>query len=162
VIDQEKFKMLTPLACAWAKGQEEMILQQGAPLGRRRLEDARRAGVQNPERIRMLVVERMPVPENLELAEAARHAQIITDACLGMTLGHGIIVRADRWQDRELIVHLLVHVAQCERAGGLEPWIHEYLGDRQAANFSVGLYEEEARRMAREICAAETGASLSR
>ena len=34
----------------------------------------------------------------------------------------------DAWNERELILHNLVHIAQCERSGGLEQWVREYLG----------------------------------
>jgi hypothetical protein len=51
-------------------------------------------------------------------------------------------------------------VAQCERSGGLEQWVRHYLVDRtNCPNFTIGaLEEEEARRIAREICAAEATA----
>lgn len=85
-----------------------------------------------------------------------RHAQILTDASRGVTIGHGIIIRADGWQNRELLLHQLVHVAQCERSGGLESFVGEYLCDRRTcADFSVGSLEDEARGLAREICAAD-------
>jgi hypothetical protein len=54
------------------------------------------------------------------------------------------------------MVHQLVHIAQCERAGGLAPFVQQYLSDRQESQeFSAGSFEEEARRLAREICAAD-------
>jgi len=159
MIDQDKYERLAPLAYQWAKTQEDFILQHGAPLGPRQLADARRVGVQDPERVRLLVVDRIPPPDDAELADAARRAQIITDASKAVTIGHGIILRADRWQDRELILHALVHVAQCERSGGLEFFVEQYLSDRATcANFSVGSLEEEARQLAREICAADAAA----
>jgi hypothetical protein len=50
-------------------------------------------------------------------------------------------------------------VAQCERSGGLEQWVRHYLIDRtNCPNFTIGALEEEARRIAREICAAEAAA----
>jgi hypothetical protein len=106
--------------------------------------------------VRVLVVDRIPLPDEPELAEAARGAQIITDASRGVALGHGIIIRADSWQNRELLLHQLVHVAQCERCGGLESFVAEYLSDRRSSpDFSVGSLEDEARGLAREICAAD-------
>ena len=156
MIDQETFQQLAPLACQWAKDQEQFILASGAPLGPGHIADARRAGVQNVSRIKILVVDRIPLPDNIDLAEAARRADIITDASRAVTIGHGIIIRADCWGDRELIVHQLVHVAQCERSGGLEPYLQEYLCDRHTcANFTIGSFENEARRTAQEICAAD-------
>ena len=156
VIDQATFNRLLPQAYAWAKAQEDFILARGTRLGRRYTIDAQRAGVQDCERVRILVVDRMPLPENEELAWAARQTQIITIASRGVALGHAIIIRADAWGDRELLVHQLVHVAQCERSGGLECWVQRYLFDRQKSEkFSVGALEEEARRIAHDICAAD-------
>src|SRR5687767_8757555 len=156
MIDQEKFERLAPLAYQWAKQQEAYILQHGAPLAAHQLADAGRVGVQYPDRVRVLVVDRIPLPDDEELAEAARRAQIITDASRGVAIGYGIIIRADSWQNRELLLHQLVHVAQCERSGSLESFVSEYLGDRRNAHdFSVGSLEDEARGLAREICAAD-------
>src|SRR5437763_12003799 len=154
MIDQEKFDRLAPLACQWAKGQEAFILKHGAPLTAGQITDAKRVGVQNSARVRVLVVDRIPLPDDEELADAAQRAQIITSACRGVAIGHGIIIRADSWQNRELILHQLVHVAQCERSGGLASFVSEYLLDRRGSrDFSVGLLENEARSFARDTCA---------
>jgi hypothetical protein len=156
VIDQSTFDRLLPAAGEWARAQEEFILARGTPLGPRHLADAKRVGVRDTARVRVLVVDRIPFPENEELAEAARQTQIITVASRGVAIGHGIIIRADAWGDRELVLHQLVHVAQCERSGGLELFVREYLFNRhQSEKFSVGSLEEEARRTAREICTAD-------
>jgi hypothetical protein len=153
MIDQKDFDRLAPHACEWAKTQEASILQHGAPLTADQIADARRAGVREPERVRVFVVSRIPLPDDKELADAARRAQIITDASRGVAIGHGIIIRADSWRDRELFLHQLVHVAQCERSGGLEKFVHEYLLDRRSGsqNFSRGSLEDEARALAREL-----------
>ena len=92
------------------------------------------------------------MPDDKELADAARLAQIITDSSQAVAIGHGIIIRADSWQNRELLLHQLVHVAQCERSGGLETFVSEYLTDRRdSRDFSLGSLEDEARSLAREI-----------
>jgi hypothetical protein len=156
MIDQKTFDRLAPLACHWAKTQEAYILKHGAPLTARQVADARKAGIEDCARVRVLVVDRIPMPDNEELAEAARRAQIITEACPGIAVGHGIVIRADNWQNRELLVHQMVHVAQCERSGGVDFFIPEYLSNRRTSpNFSVGSLEDEARGRAREICAAD-------
>ena len=154
MIDQKDFDRLAPLASQWAKVQEAYILQQGVSLTGAQTADARQVGVQDPARVRVLVVDRIPLPEAKELADAARQTQIMTDASRGVTIGYGIIIRADSWKNRELLLHQLVHVAQCERSGGLESFVMEYLLDRRSSrDFSVGSLEDEARRLAREICA---------
>ena len=160
MIDQEKFERLAPLAYQWAKQQEAYILQHGVRLGAHQMADASLAGVAKPDQVRILVVDRIPLPDDAELAEAARRAQIITDASRGVAIGYGVIIRADSWQNRELLVHQLVHVAQCERCGSLEAYVSEYLSDRVSSpDFSVGSLEGEARGLAREICAADRAAT---
>lgn len=156
MIDQATFEQLLPLAYRWAKAQEEFVFAHGISLSPQQMADARLAGVQDCERVRVLVVDRIPLPEGGELAEAARHVRIITEDTRCIGLGHVIIIRGDAWGDRELLVHNLIHIAQCERSGGLEPWVRQYLLDRQnSATFSLGSLEEEARQRAREICAAD-------
>ena len=153
--EQEGIERLAQLARQWALDQEAFVLKLGAPLTAPQLADAARAGVQDAARVRVLPVDRMPMPSNPELAGAAQRAQIITEASPAVTIGHGIIVRVDRWNDRELLLHQLVHVAQCERCGGLEAFVEAYLTDRSTcADFTVGSLEDEARSRAREICAA--------
>jgi hypothetical protein len=154
VIDQDTFENLLPLAYQWAKAQEEFVLAHGTPLSPQQMADARLAGVRDCERVRMLVVDRIPLPESGELAEAARRTHIITEGTRCVGFGHAVIIRAEAWGDRELLVHNFVHIAQCERSGGLEQWVPQYLFDRQtSASFTAGPLEEEARRIAREICA---------
>lgn len=160
--DQKAVQRLAQLARDWALEQEAFVLKLGAPLTAPQLADAALAGVKDAERVRVLPVDRMPLPGSLELAEAAHRAQIITDASPAVTLGHGIIVRADRWNDRELLLHQLVHVAQCERCGGLEAFVEEYLTDRSTCpDFTVGSLENEARTLAREICGTPASSKMA-
>jgi hypothetical protein len=162
MIDQKDFERLAPLACEWAKAQEASILEHGVPLTADQTADARRAGVRDPGRIRVLVVDRIPLPEDKELADAARRAQIITDASQGVAIGYGVIIRAESWRNRELLVHQFAHVAQCERSGGLRTFVREYLLDRRSSrNFSLGPLEEEARTLARQICVGDRAAKPS-
>ena len=154
MINQNEFERLAPLAAQWAKRQEAYILEHGVPLTADQTADAFLVGVAEPARVRALVVDRIPLPDDEELARAARGAQIITDASRGVAIGYAIIIRADSWRNREILLHQLVHVAQCERSGGLEKFVNEYLLDRRSSpDFSFGSLEDEARSMAREICA---------
>jgi len=75
MMEQEKITLLAPLACRWAKAQEQFILQHGAPLGERQKADALLVGVQDAARVRVLVVDRIPLPDHKELAEAAQGAR---------------------------------------------------------------------------------------
>lgn len=161
MIDQETFQELLPVAYEWAQAQEDFVLTRGAPLSSRHLADAKLAGVQDCERVRVLVVDRIPLPENPALAEAARRTGIISHETRCIGFGHALIIRADAWGDRELVLHNLVHIAQSERAGSLEHWVEQYLSDRHTcAKFTIGSLEEEARSLAREICAGNSAAKV--
>ncbi len=152
MIDQVTFEEFAPLALRWAKELEETILTRGFPLSANGAQDAVRVGVQDPERVRVMVMDRIPLPEDPRLAEASRRAQIITEATRAAAIGYGVIIRADSWGDRELLLHQLVHVAQCERGGGLEAFVTQYLTDRQTSpEFTLGALEHEARSLAREL-----------
>jgi hypothetical protein len=159
VVDPETFEHLLPFAYEWAKTLEELVLSRGAPLGERHTVDAQLARIKDISRVRVLVVDRIPPPENRELALAARRLGIITEDTRCMGFGYALVVRADAWNERELILHNLFHIAQCERVGGLEQWVRRYLSDRTScADFTIGSLEEEARVLAREICSAHTAA----
>ena len=62
---------LLPLAVAWAAAEEQRILREGVALTNAELDDARAAGVQYPDRMRVLRVESVPVPQQPELRAAA-------------------------------------------------------------------------------------------
>jgi hypothetical protein len=153
VFDQERFEYLFPLAYRWAEQQEQFVLERGNRLSPRHVADARLAGVQDCARVRVLVVDRVPLPEDPQLAEASRRIGILTEDTRCVGFGYALIIRVDAWNDREVVLHNLVHIAQCERAGGLEQWCRQYLGDRNnCPKFTLGSLEDEARRIAHEIC----------
>ena len=158
-VDQTTFEKLLPIAVQWAKAQEAFVLKHGSLLSARHLADAKLAGINDPERVRVLVVDRIPLPEDPSLAEASIRVGILTDDTRCMGFGYALIIRVDAWNDRETILHNLVHIAQCERAGSLENWCCQYLADRTSCpKFTIGAFESEARSFARETCAAEAAA----
>jgi hypothetical protein len=159
VVDKQTFEYLLSLAYQWAKTQENFVLEHGSRLSARHMADAKIAGVKDPSRVRVLVVDRIPLPNDRQLAEASSRIGILTQDTRCMGFGYALIIRVDAWNDRELILHNLVHIAQCERSGGLENWCREYLGDRNnCPRFTIGSLEDEARRLAHEICAAQAAA----
>jgi hypothetical protein len=63
-----------------------------------------------------------------------------------------IAVKAD-YQDRELIVHELIHVLQYERFGGIEGFLKAYMPEiLPPQRYEEGPLEEEATNVARRIC----------
>jgi hypothetical protein len=153
MIPEARFKELLPLACAWAEEQEGIILRDGVALTEGLLADGQRIGVGHPERVRLRVVERVPMPAHPLLREAAISTGLLSRDTAGLTLRYGIFIRADSWGERRLVVHELAHVAQYERLGGFYPFLERYLMEcLTPPGYPFGPIEQEAIRIAREIC----------
>jgi hypothetical protein len=136
--------MMLPLAAQWAAEQEERILREGVPLSVGELADALKAGVRDPERVRLLEVEIIPAPSHPILVAAYQQMNVAPAAPRGLTLQHGIFVRSDYWRDRSLILHELIHVTQYERLGGIEPFLKQYLLECATVGYHKSPLEKEA------------------
>jgi hypothetical protein len=151
-----QIEALLPPATQWATEQEQRILRDGVPLSIRELADALKAGVKDPERVRLLQVEIIPSPTHPVLQAAYLRGNLAPTAPRSLTLSHGIFVRADYWRDRPLIVHELVHIAQYERLGGIEPFLRKYLTECATMGYSKSAMEAEAISTASRILENET------
>src|SRR5215813_8623498 len=100
-----QFDKLLPLAVKWATAIEARILHEGVALCKESLTDARAIGVREPERVRLLALACVPLPDNLTLRAAAAAIQFLTPATRGLTLRYGIFIRSDCWGDRQLVAH---------------------------------------------------------
>lgn len=143
---------LIPKASVWAQQQEQEILKSGVPLTGSQLEDAKRASVQHPGRIKLLRVDQIPLPEDQELSSAAQAIGLTTPGTRGLTLQYGIFIRSDHWDDRNLVVHELVHTSQYERLGGIEEFLNQYLTQCVRFGYPNAPLELEAKDTARSIC----------
>ncbi|MEP6821706.1 MAG: hypothetical protein ABI946_05080 [Chthoniobacterales bacterium] len=141
--------LLLPIVCAWARRHEAEILRRGSRLSARGLEEALRAGVQAPHRVRTLTVECIPprLPFWLRRITASWSWGPATTA--GMSLGYGIFLRTDQVGRRDLLLHELVHTAQYERLG-FRPFLRAYLLECLSAGYPRGTLETEAREVASE------------
>lgn len=151
MIPRVLFKLLLPLACKWAKEQEHIILRDGVALTASQIEDARRIGVQEPERVRLRVAQEIPTLKSTLLRAAAKRTGVISPFTIGMTLRHGIFIRADHWGERRLVVHELAHTAQYERLGGFKPFLGAYLEECLTVGYPNGPLEQEAKRWEAKI-----------
>lgn len=143
-ITPQQFQALLPLASRWAEDQERRILHEGVPLTPTQLGDARTIGVAHPEKVRLLSVSRVPIPDDPILRAAAQATQLISPDTAGLTLRYGIFIRADCWGDRRLVFHELVHTLQYERLGGLEPFLQQYLHECLTIGYPAAPMEQEA------------------
>ena len=152
MITPEQFKLLLPLACAWAEEQESVILREGVPLTIGQLADARRIGIAHADRVRLHVVEEIPVPMHPELRMAAEMTGLISPMTIGLTLRYGIFIRSDCWGEHRLVVHELVHTLQYERLGGFLPFLQQYLHECITIGYPAAPLEQEAKGIEREMC----------
>ena len=158
IITPQKFEMLLPLAGAWAAEQERTILQTGVALTESLLADARRVGVVQPERVRLLRVTQITTPTHPALAAAAAATGLISPATAGLTIRYGIFIRADCWGQRHLVVHELVHTSQYERLGGFEAFLRPYLLECiTPPGYPYGPMEQEAITTSARLCASHEG-----
>ena len=104
-ITPDQFQTLLPLACEWAEVQELFILENGSPLNSSQIQDARLVGAAYPEKIRILAVPQIPLPDHPAFRAAAQEIQLITPATRGLTFRYGIFIHFSFLSDRRLIVH---------------------------------------------------------
>src|SRR5438105_2856957 len=75
---------LLPLAAQWAAEQERHVLCEGVRLSEIELADAKAIGVRNPERVRLLRVDAVPIPAHPMLRAAAASINFLTAAPRGL------------------------------------------------------------------------------
>lgn len=148
----DQLEQLLPLAVQWAAEQERRVLCEGVSLSKVELADARAIGVCNPERVRLLRVDSIPVPVHPMLRAAAASINFLTAAPRGLALDYGIFIRADYWRDRALIAHELVHTAQFQRLGGILPFLQTYIFQCATVGYPNAPLELEAFETAARIC----------
>lgn len=148
----EWFMRLLPRACAWAEEQEAFILITGRGLSGEQVEDARRTGVARPDRVRVLAMGRIPIPEDPALRAAFHAVRLVTLSTPALALRYGIYLRSDHMADRPALVHELVHTAQYERLGGFSGFLKSYFMECLAVGHPFAPMEQEARSVANKIC----------
>lgn len=140
-----------PAICQWCEAQEKQIVTHGVALTNEELADARFIGVQHVERVRLLRVERVPLPDIPVLDAMASLAGLLSPDAAAMSLRYGIFVSESVWRDREIIAHELVHTTQYERLGGFEPFLRQYLRECFGDGYHGASLENEARAVAQRI-----------
>jgi hypothetical protein len=148
----DQLEELLPLAAEWAMAQQQQVLCAGVPLSPDELADAKAIGVRNPERVRLLQVDVIPVPAHPMLRAAAASIHFLTAAPRGLALDKGIFIRTDYWRDRELVAHELVHTAQFQRLGGILPFLQTYIFQCSTVGYPNAPLELEALATAARIC----------
>src|SRR5688572_1344714 len=149
---RDKFRFYLPMACAWVLEQERYILENGVPLSAAQRADAKLAGVVHPEKVRLMRVEHIPLPQYPELREMVETMKLTAPPILALALRYGIYILSEHWGQRRLLVHELAHTAQYERLGSVPAFVECYLYQCLAIGFTASPMEQEAIAVTRQIC----------
>jgi hypothetical protein len=151
-ITPKQFIFILPLAIEWAEAKEKVVLEHGIPLSNSQIEDAKRVGVIQPEKVKILKVPQIPSPKHPILKSASEAIQFITPSTVGLTLRYGIFIHSDFFGDRRLIVRELVHTSQYEKLGGFLPFFRKYFLELIKIGYPKAPMEQEAIKMSEKIC----------
>ena len=122
-----------------------IVSANGTALSGEGIEIARRVGVRDAARIRLCIVDRVPMPADPMLAEAAREVGFTSQATAGLTLGFVVFVRRGLENDVRLLSHELRHVAQYEACGGIAPFLSAHLPQLVQFGYEDAPFEVDAR-----------------
>ena len=137
--------VMTPRVIDWAEQLASKSLREGAALETRFAQVARDMGVRDAERIRIVVVDQIPLPEDPHLKVAAGSVGLAQGSAAGMTLGYAVIVHRGYERDLRLLSHEFRHVAQYEAAGGIRPFLLVHLPQLVEFGYEDSPYEVDAR-----------------
>ncbi len=132
---------------------ERRILSEGRPLTEAEREIARRANVKNVNRVRVLILDAVPLPNDVALQQYLAEfgfLRLIRGA-RGTTKGYGVILTRSGARRPTDLAHELIHVGQYERCGGIAALMQYHLPDLKANGYRRSELEDEAYRLAPKI-----------
>ena len=135
---------LMPRAIAWAEFLAADVASKGERLDHSGVTIARIVGVQNAGSIRVLMVDRLPLPKDSELQAAALHTGLLGPNMGGLTLGHSILICHGQ-MCRRLLSHECRHVFQYEQAGSIAAFLPLYLESIVQVGYWDSPFEQDAR-----------------
>lgn len=143
-MDKHAFDRLMPKAIAWAEESAATIARDGTPLDAELISLACAVGVTQPDAIRILLVDALPLPSDPELAQLALQLGLLDKQSIGITLGHGVMLCREHVSPR-VLSHEFRHVYQYEQAGSIAAYIPLYLQQILEHGYVQAPYEVDAR-----------------
>lgn len=141
----QQLPVIAPRVIQWAEVQSGQALRAGVALGAEQVKLARRVGVKHPERVRLVVVEEIPLPDEPALKAASAQVGLSQSWAAGLTLGYAVLVRRGYENDARLLSHELRHVAQYEAHGGIEGFLVRHLEHLVRYGYEGSPFERDAR-----------------
>jgi len=140
-----QLQILLPLAIKWAEEHSEKIQNEGAPLTAEQIEISKKVEVSLPEKVRILEVDKIPIPDNEKLSAAATQIGFLSEEMKALTLGHSIYICKGK-NTTQLLSHELRHVYQYETFRSIPEFLVEYLKQIALVGFENSLLEQDARK----------------
>jgi hypothetical protein len=125
-VDTQETPILLPQAIAWAEQQAAEVARTGQVLNDSGLELARQVGVSQPDRIRVAVVDTLPMPDDPVLQAAAIQTGLLGPGMVGLTPGYAVFICRGHETVR-LFSHEFRHVHQYEQSGSIAELLPGYL-----------------------------------
>jgi hypothetical protein len=142
--------VMLPRVIAWAEKLSAEGRVAGTSLTQAQIRIARGSGVRDPASIRLVVVDRIPLPDEPALKAAALQVGLSSEGMAGMTLGYAVMVRRGYEDNVRLLSHEFRHVAQYEASGGIRPFLGIHLADLAAFGYEDSPFEVDARAHERD------------
>ncbi len=136
---------LLPKAIDWAENRSAEICSSGMALTERGQSIAKAVGVTHPEKIRISLVDSIPIPDDPVLQKVAIETELLGPDTAGLTLGYGIYLRADQNSD-QLLSHECRHVYQYETFGSIRAFMPIYLQQIAQYGYEDAPLEIDARQ----------------
>jgi hypothetical protein len=140
-----QLSVMAPRVVTWAEKLATEGRAHGVALTPAQERIARASGVRNPHDVRIIVVDRIPLPDEPQLRAAALEVGLSPSSALGMTLGYTVMVVRGYEDNVRLLSHELRHVAQYEACGGIRPFLTMHLADLAAFGYEDSPFEVDAR-----------------
>ncbi len=120
------------------------MASSGRELNELEREVARGAGVVQPERIRVALVDTLPLAEDPDLRAATLQAGLLGPGMVGLTLGHSVFICRGH-ETLRLLSHEFRHAYQYEQAGSMAAFLPEYLQQVVQLGYANTAFEKDAR-----------------
>lgn len=144
--DSEWVKKYAPLAIEWFQDIEAEYYSVARELREDEFEIAKSMRVSNPNRFRILVLERPPLPKNPEFLIEYRRLGMDMPA-KGMVLGNIVYLNPEHEKNLNTLSHEFVHSNQLEELG-LEQYLIKYMALLKTWGYWNHPMEVEARERA--------------
>ena len=127
-------------AIEYAKENEKEALENGSELTANEKKLARKIGIKNVDKIRVMYVNEFPFPKDKHLAELARSIGFDSPFMGGFTFGYGVYIRNG---EEQLLAHELIHVRQYENMG-IDAFMTRYMLELAVMGYRSAPLEVEA------------------